>query len=319
MVKEVHLCHKGIIPMKGIIVEEVETLAIKGRVVLEEVVEDQGVSYVRGGGVEESAYHLFVECPEAAPLWTGLGVPAVQHEQGNVVDWFFALIAVLDEDIKCKFVILCWGIWGSRNELVWKGNPFVRHLVATSSLNFLASWKVVQECDQTTTAPRINIETWRKPSHGRLKMNTDAALDVVNNSMGLGWVLRDDEGRFLACKSLCISGCYGVKEAEALCIREALSWLKDTGMGDVDVETDSQLVYYALRSNSFNSAFGFILNDVKEVASMINGVDFCFAKRSANRAAHTVAREVVSMSGCGEWFDTPPPFLVDYLSDDLMN
>ncbi|XP_031099239.1 uncharacterized protein LOC116003489 [Ipomoea triloba] len=128
-------------------------------------------------------------------------------------------------------------------------------------------------------------DVWKKPNGGRLKLNTNESLDEVNNVTGLGWVLRDDEGRFLACKGMCVTGCYGVKEVEAVCIREALSWLKGTGMGDVDVETDSQLVYFALCQNFFNSAFGFIIYDVKEVASMINDVHFYFAKQSANRAA----------------------------------
>ncbi|XP_031120333.1 uncharacterized protein LOC116023471 [Ipomoea triloba] len=144
-------------------------------------------------------------------------------------------------------------------------------------------------------------------------------MDSQNKVMGLGWLLRAEGGIFLAAKSLRFNGNYSVQEAEAVCIREALSWLKGTGMGDVDIETDSQLVYYALSSSSFVSSFGFIIDDVKEVASMIEGVDFYFAKRSANRAAHLLAREAVSMSGCGEWFDTPPPFLVDCLLSDSMN
>ncbi|XP_019186549.1 PREDICTED: uncharacterized protein LOC109181254 [Ipomoea nil] len=58
---------------------------------------------------------------------------------------------------------------------------------------------------------------------------------------------------------------------------------------------------------------------VKELASQIGDVNFRFVKRSANCAAHTVAREAFSVSGCGEWFDTLPSFLVSVLDSDLMN
>ncbi|XP_031107784.1 uncharacterized protein LOC116012393 [Ipomoea triloba] len=126
-------------------------------------------------------------------------------------------------------------------------------------------------------------------------MNTDATLDANHNVMGLGWVLRDHLGVFLAAKAMRISGNYSVQEAEAMCVREAMSWLKGTGMGNVDVETDRQLVYYALSWNPFISAFGFFIDDVREVASTIEGVDFCFVKRSANRATHIVARGPVSL------------------------
>ncbi|XP_019155972.1 PREDICTED: uncharacterized protein LOC109152784 [Ipomoea nil] len=125
----------------------------------------------------------------------------------------------------------------------------------------------------------------------------------------MGWILRDHDGRFLAAKGVSIPERYTVEVAGAVCIREALNWLKGTGMGDVIIETDSQLVYFALRSDDFNSSFGFIIADVKEVASTIDGVDFYFAKRSANRAVHTVGREVVSMSGCGDGLMSLLPFL----------
>ncbi|XP_019176443.1 PREDICTED: uncharacterized protein LOC109171818 [Ipomoea nil] len=137
--------------------------------------------------------------------------------------------------------------------------------------------------------------------------------------MGLRWVLRDDDGRFLAANCLRIQGRYTVVEAEVLCLREALSWLRDTGMGEVDVETDSQLCIHALRSESFFSAFGFLIDDVKQVASLLQGVSFAYVRRSANRATHALAREAVSMSGPGEWFDVPPDFLVPFLDYDLMN
>ncbi|XP_019150973.1 PREDICTED: uncharacterized protein LOC109147770 [Ipomoea nil] len=84
------------------------------------------------------------------------------------------------------------------------------------------------------------VEGWARPSHGRLKLNTDAALNVEDNAMGFGWVLRDDVGNFLAAKNIRMPGLCAVREAEVLSIREALSWLRDTGLGAVDVETDCQ-------------------------------------------------------------------------------
>ncbi|XP_019166893.1 PREDICTED: uncharacterized protein LOC109162664 [Ipomoea nil] len=137
--------------------------------------------------------------------------------------------------------------------------------------------------------------------------------------MELGWVLRDDSGGFLAAKNVLVTGTYLVKEAEALCVREALSWLKATGLGGVDVEMDSQLVCNAIHSVSFGSAFGNLVDDVKELASEIEDVEFYFVKRSANRAAHCVSREAFSESGCGEWLDSPPSFLVNILHSDIMN
>ncbi|XP_031090941.1 uncharacterized protein LOC115995932 [Ipomoea triloba] len=187
------------------------------------------------------------------------------------------------------------------------------------ALSYLTNWKFANEKVMGRMEEGVEMLKWKPPCLGRVKLNAYAAFDEGNNVMGLGWVLRDDDGRFLAAKRMCVLGKYEVKEAKAVCVREALSWMKGTSIGDVDAETDLQLVYYALCSDSFNSVFGFIIDDVKDVASMIDGVDFYFVKRSTNRASHTVAREVVSMSSCGQWFDDPPLYLVDCFLSDLTN
>ncbi|XP_019164289.1 PREDICTED: uncharacterized protein LOC109160428 [Ipomoea nil] len=150
-----------------------------------------------------------------------------------------------------------------------------------------------------------------------IKLNTDAAFR--GNGVGCGWVLRDDDGRFLAAKNMCFAGSYSVNEGEALSVREALNWLMGIGMGNVEVEVDSQIVFNAVRSVPFVSAFGLLVGDIKELAATVGGVEFSFVRQSANCAAHAIAREAFSEPGRGEWFDIPPPFLVSCLDYDLMN
>lgn len=104
---------------------------------------------------------------------------------------------------------------------------------------------------------------------------------------------------FLLQKNKCVQGSYGVKEVDALSMRElsfklAKSWLKNTGIGNVDVETDSLLVVNDISGSSFLSAFGLIIDDIKELASIIDDVDFQFVKQSANHAAHTIVKEAVA-------------------------
>ncbi|XP_031116828.1 uncharacterized protein LOC116020496 [Ipomoea triloba] len=278
--------------------------------------DDETVSPVNSGALsrteDESALHLFAQCHEARRAYDVVGL-SVPHAIGNVfTDWFFSCFDALTDEMIPKFIMICWGIWSSRNACVWNGENFDLLLMARQALLFLDNWLAVVD-SSTMPTPTSSAIRWEPPHYGRLKLHTDAALDGNNGVMGFGWVLRDHNGIFLAAKNMCMHGLYGVKEAEATSMREALSWLKDTGMGDVDVETDSQLVFKAIFSPTFNSAFGLIIGDIKELASSLGGVDFRFVKRSANHAAHIVAREAVSESGCGEWFDNPPLFLGDCL------
>lgn len=50
----------------------------------------------------------------------------------------------------------------------------------------------------------------------------------------------------------------------------------------------------------FFNAFELIIDDIKELVSMVDDVEFQVVKRSANRATHFIAREIVAVTGCGE-------------------
>ncbi|KAL6587938.1 hypothetical protein OROMI_000916 [Orobanche minor] len=116
-----------------------------------------------------------------------------------------------------------------------------------------------------------------------------------------------------------LKGNFTSKEAETLCIREALRWAKNLGYDKLDIETDVQQVFYAIHFEPFNSSFRILVDDVKEIVLTMIDVSFYFARRSANCAAHTIAREANSESGCGEWHVIPPLCLVHVLQSDLMH
>ncbi|XP_019192736.1 PREDICTED: uncharacterized protein LOC109187035 [Ipomoea nil] len=129
-----------------------------------------------------------------------------------------------------------------------------------------SNWNGVNE-QEAPVSNHTAEELWKPPSHSRLKLNTDVAMESNSGSMGMGWIVRYEMSVLVAAKSSSVSGYFDVKDAEAMSIREALSWVKALGYGDIDVETDSQIVFYALSSISYNSPFSLLIDDVKEAAS----------------------------------------------------
>ncbi|XP_019178767.1 PREDICTED: uncharacterized protein LOC109173878 [Ipomoea nil] len=260
----------------------------------------------------ESAHHLFVACREALVARRKLGL-LITHVAGDTVgEWLFNCIAVLSHDQMSKLLMLCWGLWTARNDVVWNAQSWDLELMLRRTMVFWENWGAAQ-CVDGGQQTGGTLGRWERPRRGRLKLNTDASVDKQHGRVGFGWVLRDDDGRFRAAKNGRMMGLFRAREAEAMCMREALSWLKDTGMGNVEAETYSQLLCNAIHSESFFSSFGFLVGDIKELASSINDVEFRFIKRSANQVAHTLARAAVSMPDCGWWFDVPPFFLVTCL------
>ena len=78
---------------------------------------------------------------------------------------------------------------------------------------------------------------------------------------------------------------------------------------------DSLLVFNALHDKlDYPNGFGSIIADCRALVQSLGEVAFSFVRRSANSAAHTVARVGSSMSGSREWSFVPPPWLCDSLA-----
>ena len=82
------------------------------------------------------------------------------------------------------------------------------------------------------------------------------------SAIGLGMVMRRNNGQFYACKTLLMPLSCSVKEAEALAFREALLWALSLKLVDVKFETDYLLVVNNLSSHSLDcSEYGFLISD----------------------------------------------------------
>ncbi|KAL8155960.1 hypothetical protein AgCh_001132 [Apium graveolens] len=74
----------------------------------------------------------------------------------------------------------------------------------------------------------LNIHVRKGNSGTRwVKINVDAAYYPGSGHMGVGCVMRDDIGKFLRARTNTIRGGKSAREAEAISMREALSWVKN--------------------------------------------------------------------------------------------
>ncbi|CAH9120177.1 unnamed protein product, partial [Cuscuta epithymum] len=183
---------------------------------------------------------------------------------------------------------------------------------------FIEGWRLVQKTvGEANYSGRATISSWRRPSPGRYKLNVDAA--VRDKLCGLGWILRDGYGNFVAGVSKVWHGSLSPLEAELIGIREALSWMKEGGWDGVEVESDSSGAVTEILQESSISLAGIIGGDIREINLGFTDISFTHIRRSANRAAHELARAACSVSGCICWDNHPPHFIVHVLNTDLMN
>lgn len=136
-------------------------------------------------------------------------------------------------------------------------------------------------------------------------MNTDAAI-FQDGTIGVGCVMRDSKGMFLGAKCCRLNGSWSPREAEALSMNEALSWVTLRGGQYCIFETDSQVLVAACKGGQGETIFGTIVGDCIELMKHIKPVLVKFVYRSANCVAHALARATYSMSEAREWVNAPP-------------
>lgn len=142
----------------------------------------------------------------------------------------------------------------------------------------------------------------------------DAAL--YGDDVGFGLVLRDHTGAFVSAFNARLNCGNDPYLAEAMAIREALSWMKRNGYTNFILETDN--LNFCLNFNSCNldlSYVGLLIKQCRSIANDIGNVSIHHVRRSANHVAHVLARATGSMSVLGSWMSVPPAciaHLVDY-------
>nr|GMD72664.1 uncharacterized protein LOC109162712 [Ipomoea batatas] len=201
------------------------------------------------------------------------------------------------------------------NQKLWNNYNISPAVTLAHSTTILEAWRNVHDPDKDTTNI-VCLVRWKRPPQGWLKVNVDAANDQQSKVTGLGFVLRDYEGSFVAAKIEKWQGLYHPKAGEAIGIRETLKWVKKMGLDHIQVESDAMLVIQGLSNNACISSFDLVLDDIREKARNFSSVSFSFVKRSANTAAHLLAREAVFSADCREWIHDPPSFLLHALALD---
>ncbi|XP_060965209.1 uncharacterized protein LOC133034186 [Cannabis sativa] len=197
-------------------------------------------------GTDETIVHCLVTCQMVQLVWNRVGIGTIHTIGTSFLNWCMDCFKVLNVEQKCLLVTLCWAIWGARNDLVWNGKNFSADNIVAYAKGYLDQWRNARNC--------------------RIKVNVDASIFEESRSFRIGRVARDDKVLLLEGVSLLKRGVIQPFVAEALGVKEALSWIKEKGWIGVHVESDCLMVIQALRSaTNMISLFGSIVNDANRV------------------------------------------------------
>lgn len=118
---------------------------------------------------------------------------------------------------KVMLRLYCWSLWWRRNSWVWDRNNVSAFRVQSMAVGLLQEWQQSQE-GVGSKQGRIDSSgrRWCRPPEGWVKVNIDAACHDQQGSIGVGCVVRDDNGQFLRALGSKVMGRWRAREAEAL-------------------------------------------------------------------------------------------------------
>ncbi|KAL8133545.1 hypothetical protein AgCh_008855 [Apium graveolens] len=196
--------------------------------------------------------HILVTCPFASQCWNRRG--GVHQSAGNYTfdEWFNKMLEYADKDAHGEIAGMCWGIWKARNQVVWNNKRNEVNYVVFSTKQYLAEWRKAQG-NSTKALYRDVIHgdgtsSWVMLKKNSVKVTVDATFFFEASSYGIGLLARDDEGRVIQGRSEAFAGEVRPEYAEAVAIKEALSWIKASEWREVTLESDCLAVIQLIHS-----------------------------------------------------------------------
>ncbi|KAH9792028.1 putative reverse transcriptase/RNA-dependent DNA polymerase [Citrus sinensis] len=176
----------------------------------------------------ESVCHILLHCPFARTCWMTSSI-GFFGGGSNLLHWLEVLFNRYSLDQTHLAVMICWSFWQNRNAMVWRGKTSGVQQLLNSAGHFLFQWQSVRKNQFLSSQPSTvghGAICWEPPQAGRLKCNVDATMFASRGYIGLGSIIRDSNGAFVAARCCSILGRFSARDAEALGVRETLSWIK---------------------------------------------------------------------------------------------
>jgi ribonuclease HI len=153
-------------------------------------------------------------------------------------------------------------------------------------------------------------KSWKCPDLGCVKVNWDASLNARNEVVGLGCVIRNNDGVIVGAKCCACMVEADPLLAECMAAYSALNFCKEMGFSKVICECDSlQVVKAICDPSSPYVKIGHFVEAIRKDASEFISCSWFHCYREANVVAHQLAREASSKYLSYSWIEEMPLFI----------
>jgi hypothetical protein len=178
----------------------------------------------------ETTGHILWGCSAAKAIWSECNskIQKRSSEHEDFLDIFSDLLRVLDQDDLERVAVVARAMWFRRNAVVHGrqiGQPYI--VVSQALENLEAFQQATSRSGKQMVSTTPSGNRWQAPPEGFVKINWDAAVDLVNCRMGIGIIARNSQGEVVASVSAPKSYIIAPDIAEAVAALRAVTFCRE--------------------------------------------------------------------------------------------
>ncbi|KAB2611268.1 hypothetical protein D8674_019300 [Pyrus ussuriensis x Pyrus communis] len=138
---------------------------------------------------------------------------------------------------------------------------------------------------------------------------------------GIGIVVRNSEGEFIAAMVVWENGIRSVLHAEAVVARATAVFTRQWSTEQVQGEGDALMVISAIQNEgtAHQGPYGHLFADTRQILQSFKQWNVSFGRRDTNKVAHHLARFSLALDHPASWFEEPPDVIFDVLLEDSIS
>jgi ribonuclease HI len=213
----------------------------------------------------------------------------------------FELVHQHDDGLRELILTAAWYIWWMRRQLI-HGEKYPTNSVAAMSIQVITTNNIRSLRKNSIKKQSV----WAKPREDYVLINVDASFNLEYLSGGIGVVIRDHMGSFIAACNEKVQYAIDASTLEAQAVSRGIALANQVGCSRIIVQSDCQQVVDALQTGDFSST---------AATSTFSRCEFIFCHRETNCVADWLSRETDSLPNV--WVDDPPSIIISMLINDV--
>ncbi|XP_075662878.1 uncharacterized protein LOC142632325 [Castanea sativa] len=232
--------------------------------------------------------------------------------------WFILMKADWLCEDQADAITILWALWTNRNEVQYGGFRKIGKQLILWCTHYLEEYWAAVEVPMKLS--QVHVSKWEPPAFPFYKVNVDGAVFVFKEQKkaGVGVVIQDHVGNFIAGLSKKFRCPLGAIEVEAKAFESGLESVKDMGIQDFVLKGDSLNIVHALSGNSHAaSTIAALIYEMQVTSFEFQNVLFSHVRRNSNISTHQLAKHTVGIFDFSVWIEESPCFLVQALLHDV--